>query len=86
MLEGGDLLRVGRPEQNRPVTLGPSGVVGGVSEVLDTIGGDLGLFSILGVADPEVVVTDEGGLGAVGGKNMASKSGAARRRILAASP
>ena len=66
VLEGGDLFRVGGPEEHGAVALGPPGVVGGVPEVLDAVGGELGLSSRRYLPDPEIVVPDEGGLGPIG--------------------
>ena len=66
LLEGGDLFGVGRPDEDGVVAHLPSGVVGGVAEVLDAVGGELGLFAGGDVAYPEVVVADERGLGLVG--------------------
>ena len=37
VLEGGDLLRVGGPEEDGSVALGPPGVVGPVAEILDPV-------------------------------------------------
>ena len=41
LLEGGDLLGIGRPEDDGAVAAGPAGVVGGVAEILDAVGGEL---------------------------------------------
>src|SRR5207245_8135477 len=60
LLERRDLLRVGGPEEDRAVTVGPSGVVGGVAEVLDPVGGELGLLPRRQIADPQVVTANEG--------------------------
>src|SRR5579871_3321094 len=66
LLEGGDLLRVRRPDEDGAIALLPTGVVGGVAVVLDAVGGELRLFAGGDVAHPEVVVADERGLGLVG--------------------
>ena len=60
LLEGRDLPRVGRPEENRPVAPGPARVVGGVAEVLHAVGGELPLGAGREIADPEILVPDEG--------------------------
>ncbi len=67
LLEGCDLFGVGRPDEDGIVAHLPSGVVGRVAEVLDAVGGELRLFAGGDIANPEVVVADEGGLGLVGG-------------------
>src|SRR5688500_20340552 len=61
LFEGGDLLRVGRPGQYRPIAEPPAGVVGGVAVVLHAVGGQLFFGSGGQFADPEVPVTDECG-------------------------
>ena len=66
LLEGGDLLRVGRPRQHRPIAEAPAGVVGGVAVVLHAVGGQLFFGSGGQLADPEVPVTDECGELAIG--------------------
>ena len=38
LLEGGDAFGIRRPQQDGPIAAGPSGVVGGVAEILDTVG------------------------------------------------
>ncbi len=66
LLEGGDLLRIGRPQQDRAVAAGPAGVVGGVAEVLDAVGRQGLLRACPRLLQPEVVVLDEGRPLAVG--------------------
>src|ERR1700683_5495711 len=58
LLKRGDLFRIGRPNQDRAVAAGPSGVIGGVAEVLHAIGGELRFFAAGNVANPEVVIAD----------------------------
>ena len=60
LLEGGDLLRIGRPLEHRPIAADPAGVVGGVAVVLDAVGRELLVRAGRHVANPEVVVADEG--------------------------
>ena len=59
LLERRDLLRVGRPFDDRPIASHPAGVVRGVSEVLDAVFRERSLPAALDVADPEVPVADE---------------------------
>ena len=59
LLERRDLLRVGRPEEDRAVAARPAGVVGRVAEVLDAVLGQLRLPAGRDVADPEIPVADE---------------------------
>jgi len=59
LLVGGDLLRVGRPEDDGAVAAGPAGVVGGVAEVLLAVGGQLTLAARGHLAHPEVPVANE---------------------------
>ena len=54
-----DLFRIGGPEQNRPIALDPTGIVGGVAEVLDATGCELRLLPAGDLPNPEVVVADE---------------------------
>ena len=44
LLEGGDALGIGRPQHDGPVAAGPAGIVGGVAEILDAVGGERGLL------------------------------------------
>src|SRR4029079_18971815 len=62
---GGDLLGIGRPEQNRPITAGPAGVVRRVAEVLGAFGRELLLVTGCHVADPEIPIANERGALAV---------------------
>jgi len=55
-----NLLRIGRPEENRTVTARPSGVVGGVPEVLYTVGCELCFLPRRQIPHPEVPVADKG--------------------------
>src|SRR5687768_9403635 len=54
-----DLPRIGRPEQDRAIAAHPTGVVGGVAEILHAIGGELPLLAGRDVPHPEVPVADE---------------------------
>ena len=84
LLEGGDALGVGRPEQDGTFGPGPARVVGGIAEILHAVGGELG-FAIGGeVADPEVVIAEEGVLFAIGGADVDAAESAAS--AAAASP
>lgn len=69
VLEGCDHVGGGGPEQHGGVALDPPRVVGRVAEVLDSVGGERGFRARVQVAQPEVVVADEGGLRAVGGRD-----------------
>ncbi len=55
-----NLPRIRRPEENCTVTAGPSGVVGGVAEVLHTVSGELFLLARRYITCPKVPVADEG--------------------------
>src|SRR5437762_7416225 len=55
-----DLSRIRRPEENRSIAVHPSGVVGGVTEVLPAVCRELRLASARHVANPKVPVTNEG--------------------------
>ncbi len=70
LLLGGDLLAVGRPLEDGAVGMDPSGIVGGVAEVLDAVGGELGFLAGGDVADPEVEPSNEGGALAVGAQDF----------------
>ena len=70
LLEGRDLLRVGRPDEDRAVAPRPAGVVGGVAEVLHAVGGELRFPARRDVAHPEVLVADERGQAAVGRRDV----------------
>ena len=77
LLEGGDLLGIGRPQHDGPVAAGPAGVVGGVAEVLDAVGGERRLLAGGGVAHPQIRIANEGGVLLVGGENLGSGAAAA---------
>src|SRR5262249_45925926 len=55
-----------RPQQDRPVAAGPTGVIGRVAKVLGAIGGELLPLAGRHVANPEVPIANEGGALAVG--------------------
>src|SRR6202012_4476646 len=59
LLEGGDLAGIGRPDQDRGIGMFPAGIVGGVTEVFHTVGGQLGLLAGGDVAHPQVPVADK---------------------------
>src|ERR1019366_1743641 len=85
LLEGGDALGIGRPQDDGPKASGPTGVVGGVAEVLDAVGGERLLPIGGGVAHPQIGIADEGGvlpvwgeaLGGGGATSAAAASGPA---------
>ena len=77
LLVGGDLLRVGRPEDDGAVARRPAGVVGGVAEVLHAVGRERVLLPRRDVADPEVPVPDEHGALAVGRRDGWRRAGTA---------
>jgi len=66
LLEGGNVFRIGRPDEDGAVTVRPSGVVGSVAEVFHPIGGELRLFAAGNIANPKVPIADECGELAVG--------------------
>src|SRR5580700_9587489 len=86
LLEGGDLLRVRRPEDDGPLAPGPAGVVGGVTEVLDTILGELRLFAGGHVAIPQVVFANEDRAFMVGRDRFVAPATAASTPAAPASP
>src|SRR5689334_6140432 len=61
MLESGDLFRIRRPDNDRPVTPGPPGVVGCIAVILHAIRRELPLLAIGDLFYPEVIVADERG-------------------------
>ena len=65
LLEGGDVLRVGRPEQDGLVGVGPAGVIRGVAKVRNAVVRQLGLGTRFYVAQPQVPVAQKRGAGAV---------------------
>ena len=66
LLRRGDLLRVGRPEQHRAIAARPTGVVGGVAEILHAVRRELAFLAARDIANPEIPVANERGLGSVG--------------------
>src|SRR5262245_35141819 len=58
-LECCDLFRVRRPQQHRIVASGPTSIVGGVTEILNTVLRKLYVLPPCEVANPKVVITDE---------------------------
>jgi hypothetical protein len=66
LLIGGNLTGIGGPEEHRIIARYPAGIIGGVTEILDAIGGELGFFAAGDVAHPQVVIANEGGGLAVG--------------------
>ena len=60
LLEGCDPARVGRPENDGVMGVLPSGVVGGVAEIIYPVCGELRLFARGELAYPEIVVANEG--------------------------
>ena len=62
LLKRRDLLRIGRPHQNRAVAAGPSGVVRGVAEIFHAVGGELRFLIRSRIAHPQVVIANEGGV------------------------
>ncbi len=66
LLEGGNLLRIGRPQHDRAIGMLPASVVGGVAEVLHTILRQLRLFAGCNLAHPEVPVANKDRLASIG--------------------
>src|SRR5512143_161669 len=79
LLKRGDLLRIGRPDEDGAVAARPTGVVGRVTEVLDAIAGQLDLAIGRDIAHPQIPITNECGAIAVGGQRL-------RRAISGAAP
>ncbi len=65
LLEGGDLLPVRRPHQDRAVVVHPAGVVGGVAVIRLGVEGQRGFLAAGQVAQPQVAIADEGFAAAV---------------------
>src|SRR5207237_491065 len=65
LLEGRNLLRIGRPEEDRVAAVNPAGVVGRVAILFHAVFRQLRLLACRRVAHPEVVVADERGAFAV---------------------
>src|SRR5206468_10307199 len=59
LLKGRDLLRIRGPDEDRPIAFRPTGVVGGVAEILDAVGRQLRFLASRHVAHPQVPVADE---------------------------
>src|SRR5207248_7439952 len=70
LLEGSDLLRIGRPEKDRAVAPDPTSVVRRVAEILDTIRGELLFLASRNIANPQVPIADKGGELLVGGERL----------------
>ena len=70
LLERRDLLRVGRPDENRAIAVRPAGVVRGVAEVLHAIAGELRLAARCDVAHPQIPIADERAALAVGRQRL----------------
>ena len=68
--EAGDLAGIRRPFQHRASAADPAGVVGGVAVVFLSVEGQLRQLAGGGVAQPEVVLADEGGQAAVRGEEF----------------
>ena len=59
LCDGCDFFRIGRPDDDRPVTRSLSGVIRRVAEVRDAIGGELSFFGRGHIAHPQVVIANE---------------------------
>ena len=70
LLKGGNLFRVGRPEDDGAITRNPAGVVGSVAEVFDAVVGELRFMASSDVAEPKIPVADEDGALAIGGERL----------------
>src|SRR2546422_4811943 len=77
LLEGRDLFRVRRPDENRAIAFRPAGVVGGVAEVLHAVGRERGFLAAGDVADPQIPVANERGALAVRRRHVAALRSAA---------
>src|SRR5262249_39346140 len=82
LLERGDLLRVGRPDEDCTIALGPAGVVGGVAEVLYAVGRERRLLAARDVAHVEIPVANERRALAVGRWHVAALRAAAAAALL----
>ena len=58
LLLGRDHLPVGRPQHHRAVAVNPPRIVGRVTEILHTVGGELALLPARDILDPEIPVVD----------------------------
>jgi len=81
LLEGGDLFRIRRPEDDRPVAVAPAGIVGRVAEVLDAVRCERRFGARRHVAHPQVVVADEHRAPAVGRRHQFRRRRRRRCRI-----
>ncbi len=62
LLKRRDFLRVRRPHEDWPIAASPSGVVGGIAEILHAVLRQLRLLAGCDIAHPEVPVANERGL------------------------
>src|ERR1022692_2359455 len=82
LLEGGDLLRIGRPSDDHLVGLHPAGVIQRVGVVLYAIGRKLGLLAGCDIAHPQVVFADESRLLLVRRRSIGPATAACRGAAL----
>src|SRR3954470_17668683 len=66
LLKRRDLFRIRRPDEDRAVAPNPAGVIGGVTEILDTVHGQLCFGICYRIANPKIVVAYESGPAFVG--------------------
>ena len=62
LLKRRNFFGIGRPQEDGPFAACPSGVVGGIAEILHAVGGQRRLGTRGDVAHPEIPVADERGL------------------------
>ena len=86
LLERRDLLRVGRPDENRAIALDPASVVGGVAEVFHAVLRELRLLAGRDVAHPQIPIANERRLLAVGRQRLRRARAAASASTAAAAP
>ena len=84
LLKRGDLLRIRRPRDDRAIAACPSGIVGGVAEVLHAIGGERRFPARRDIAHPQVPVADEHRFRAVGRRRVGPLCAAASGRTFRA--
>ncbi len=84
LLERRDLLRVRRPDEDRPIAARPSGVVRRVAEILHAVRGHGRLPAARDVAQPQIPIADERGALAVGRRHVEPRRDAAPSAAVAA--
>src|ERR1700722_6211243 len=77
LLKGRDFLGIGGPHYDRTIARGPSGVVGGVAIIFDSVESELGFLVGASVANPQIVVVNVCGVLLVGGLRVVARGASA---------